>query len=46
MEKQYLALTANDRVELTSKYGSTSRKFVIKRSSQYPFWTLQPEFSE
>ena len=46
MEKQYLDLTSNDRVVFTSKDGVSSHKFVIKRSSQYPFWTLQPEFSE
>ena len=37
-------LKPNARIELID--GQSARHFIIKRSSVYPYWTIQPEFPE
>jgi len=38
-------LKPNARIELIDD-GTTPKHFVIKRSSVYPYWVIQPEFGE
>ena len=45
-ENETFYLKANDSLEIYHAEGMVFKSFVLKKSSQYPFWTLQPKFSE